>query len=227
MKLRQPILKSVPGDEQSFCYKKPPGTWRPVCVSNITHKEKKLHFNIPVSLWTSVSNPTSQEGVIKKNAGHGENKADFMLHLIFWSATFYSDSCAKGRTWGQHVHFSLHVSWVSVSLVQAELGAVVQAHVRVAEQATRSLPQGAGVHSAQLLLWQAQVAAHLGTSLHLGDVEAVLSTCVRAHGEMWARAPRWLNVRFGYRVWVSPSRSAMLSKNSQSVSRGPFLTKLT
>lgn len=43
----------------------------------------------------------------------------------------------------------------------------------------------------------------------------------------WARAPRWLNVRFGYRVWVSPSRSAMLSKNSQLVSRGPFLTKLT
>lgn len=52
-------------------------------MSNITHKEKKLHFNIPISLGTSVSNPTSQEGVIKKNAGHGENKADFMLHLIF------------------------------------------------------------------------------------------------------------------------------------------------
>lgn len=51
-------------------------------MSNITHKEKKLHFNIPISLGTSVSNPTSQEGVIKKkNAGHGENKADFMLHL--------------------------------------------------------------------------------------------------------------------------------------------------
>lgn len=53
---------------------------------------------------------------------------------------------------------------------------MVQTHVRVAEQAADSLPQRAGVHSAQLLLRQAEVAAHLGTRLHLGDVEAVLST---------------------------------------------------
>lgn len=62
-----------------------------------------------------------------------------------------------------------------ISLVEAELWAVVQAHVGVAEQPPGRLPQRRGVHPAQLLLRQAQVAAHLGTPPHLGDVEAVLA----------------------------------------------------
>lgn len=68
----------------------------------------------------------------------------------------------------------------SPSLVKAELRAVVQTHVGVAEQAAGGLPQGRGVDSAQLLLRQAEVAAHLGTRLHLGDVEAVLASWVRS-----------------------------------------------
>lgn len=64
------------------------------------------------------------------------------------------------------------------SLVEAELRAVVQTHVSVAEQAAGRLPQGGGVHHAQLLLRQAEVAAHLGARLHPWDVEAVLATWV-------------------------------------------------
>lgn len=64
----------------------------------------------------------------------------------------------------------------SASLVQAELRAVVQTHVGVAEQTAGRLPQRGGVDPAELLLRQAEVTAHLGTRLHLGDVEAVLAT---------------------------------------------------
>lgn len=72
---------------------------------------------------------------------------------------------------------------LSTSLVQAELRAVVQTHVRVTEQPAGGLLEGWGVNSAKLLLWQVEVAAHLRTRLHLGDVEAILATCVRAESE--------------------------------------------
>lgn len=69
------------------------------------------------------------------------------------------------------------------SLVQAELGAVVQTHVGVAQQAAGRLPQRGDVHIAQLLLRQGEEAAHLRTRPHLGDVEAVLSTWVKESTE--------------------------------------------
>lgn len=117
------------------------------------------------------------------------------------------------------------------SFVEAELRAVVKTHVGVTEQAAGRLPQGAGVHSAQLLLRQAEVAPHLRTGLHLGDVEAVLSTWFRRCREMGSITEFDFDICSlsvsATEFVLLPSRSAILSKNSQSVERGPYLTKLT
>lgn len=67
----------------------------------------------------------------------------------------------------------------STSFVETKLRAVVQTHVGVAEQAAGRFPQRRRVNSAQLLLREAEVAAHLGAGCHMGDVEAIFSSWVR------------------------------------------------